>query len=368
MLNLTAINNKKEQIRRTNIQELRYKILVPHNEFMKLFLVSKSDIDKNNSDSNILIRAKVKIGRDLEVEFRVTKDEIDKRVDMLKEIQEIEDINDRNQYLIRKLVDEYILFDRQSYLLYCILFDYYVNNKDIVDEDNSIIISVKQIHQLYREKTLKYYGKIDSTTLEAYEKGFEDLRKKTIFINLQKSIDNSEKNKKKYIKKFPKMYIYQNLIDYQPIKNSKKKIVSIKYTLGELGKLILESDRMSTNMPIELIRVPYKEISKFYLGMYISKMYFMNRIKGNNKSISIKCILENIMCFNTNGSPKGINKHQEITQAKQKTKLIRNFEGQLRAVLYLFEKEKIIKKYELSVDKITGRNFDKASTQLTIYF
>lgn len=102
--------------------------------------------------------------------------------------------------------------------------------------------------------------------------------------------------------------------------------------------------------------------------MYIGKLIFINQKSSVSKSVSIKCILNNIMSFNTDGTKKGITKYEEIKTAIQKTKLIKNFEIQLRDVLDKFEKKEIIKEYEINVDKITAKNFDKENTRATIFF
>lgn len=349
------------------IKYSKEKITVPYNEFMKIFFVCTSDIEYIKENKKFPFRATIKIDTDINVLFLVKEDYITKSLkEKSEEIKKVEPV-DRFNYIIANIIKPKIIFERQSYLLYCILFDYFSNNQDKLD-NGYLIISFKEIHQLYRNKTLKHFGAIDSNTLESYKNGLEDLHEKEIFISLQKSQNNEKEKSKKYIKEFNKPCINQNLIDYEFVKNDKDQIVSVKYRLGDFGKLMLESGRMASNIPIELIRLPYKEINKFYLGMYIGKLIFINKRTSVSKSVSVKCILNNIMSFNIDGTKKGITKCEEIKTAIQKTKLISKFEEQLRAVLKEFKTKEIVKEFEINVDKITAKNFDKENSKITIFF
>lgn len=239
------------------IKYSKEKITVPYNEFMKIFFVCTSDIERIKENKKFPFRATLKIDKDIDVWFLVKEDYVTKIVmEKSEEIKKVEQDN-RLNYIIENSIKPKIIFERQSYLLYCILFDYFSNNQDKLD-NGYLIISFKEIHQLYRSKTLKQFGIIDSNTIESYKNGLEDLNQKEILISLVKSQNNEKDYSKRYIKNFYKPSIYQNLIDYEFIKNDKDQIVSVKYTLGDFGKLILESGRMATNIPIELMRISYK--------------------------------------------------------------------------------------------------------------
>lgn len=375
----TDVRSKKTNLRGdTRKYYCKNKVVVLHNEFMEMFCIDRSEIIRTSTGWS----ASKKIYKDSDLTVDLTLDE-GTAAQIIKK-RKIETTKEN----VNKIIEELIMFSRQSYLMYIILFDYYKSNEEKIDNEGYLVITLKEIHQMYRNKTLDKFRRIHQDTMDSYLNGLEDLHIKKIKINLgtikTKKEIGKEKLKKRYIKDFPENVIDQNLIEYELIPNEKKESVSVKYKLGEFGKLMRNSKKMSSILPIELIQLNYKEISKFYIGMYISRLIYMSRKqKENYKSVSIKHILENIMCFNLDGSSKGINKYQEIKNAPQKTKLINTFVEQLKYVLDLFTRKeddkkkeeitekskeiednenKIIKDYEISVDKITSKNYDWDST------
>lgn len=379
---MSNVKIKKSNIKRERRNYCKSKITVLLNEFMQIFCIDSSKIV--NTSTGWRASKKIYKDSDLTADLILEKETL---LDVLKNRKMMEEEN-KNEYY-NKAITECMMFSRQSYLMYIILFDYYKSNEEKIDNEGNLVITFKEIHQLYRNKTLDKFRRIHEDTMKSYIAGLEDLHRKRISINLnivkkQKEV-GKEKLKKRYIKDFPISNIEQNLIEYELIKDDRKEIVSVKYKLGAFGKLMLASKKMSMMLPIELIQLNYKEITKFYIGMYLLKLIYMSRKqKETYKSVNIKHILENIMCFNLDGSSKGINKYQEIKNAEQKTKLIDTFEKQLRYVLDLFaDKEDeteneykgkededkqtgIIKDYEITVDKITSKNYDWESTVVKI--
>ena len=323
------------------IKNAKEKITVPHNEFIEMFNVSNSDIKEGNK--NVPFKAVLQIGSSKlrkNVTFRVLEQQISK---------------------------ESILFSRQGFLLYTILFDYYAVNQEKLDNDGYLTIKFREIHGDYRNKSYNRFGQIEEETLNSYIDGLEDLHK-DININL-KGVKEYEK------REFPRI-IQQNLIEYELIKNKKGVGVAVRYKLGDFGCFLMKSKRMSDKLPIELIQVSYKEIENFFIGMYLVRIIFVDENKKRKKdrkakniepkSISIKSILTNVMCFNRDGSKKGINKFQEIGQASQKTRLLQNFERHLKYVLDLLKDNEVIKDYDFTVDRLTAKNYSLKSTQIII--
>lgn len=308
----------------------KQKIVVLHNEFMQIFCVTNNEIQ-----NDFVAKKKIYQDSDFKVEIRGEQ--------------------------------ENIIFERQSYMLYCILFDYYINNQEKLDK-GYLIISFKEIHKLYRGKEFNCFGKIDIDTLNSYQAGIKDLYNKKIRMILDEiKIKEKRKYAKVYISDFPKKSIEQRLVEYELIRNDKNEVVSVKYKLGDFGELMLKSKRMSSILPIELLQVSYKEMAMFYIGMYIAKLiYIAKKKKEKKKSVRVKTLLTNIMCFSSNGSKKGITKYEEIKQAKQKNGLMKNFEEQLRAVLYCFVKNEIIYQGIITVDKLTAKNYELDSTEIVL--
>ncbi len=318
----------------------RKKITVVHNEFIEMFNVSNSDIKVQERNTTI-IEATKKIDKNgiKNVCFKVERE---------KEVN-------GNQKIMANVDCTDILFLRQSFLLYTFLFDYYVTNQEDLDDDGYLVITFNEIHREYRNKPYNAFGQIDKDTFNSYIKGFQDLHKKKIEINLRKC-------KGKRYKKFSPNVIRQNLIEYEIIKNK-----AIRYSLGDLGRFLFETKRMSSKLPIELVQVFYDQIDEFFIGMYLTRIIYIERKKKENeKGISIKSILKQIMCFNRRKLPKGINKYQEIKQAPQKTKLLKNFQKYLEYVLILLKDNKVIKGYDFTVDKLTAKNYALISTQVII--
>ena len=324
------------------IKNAKEKITVPHNEFIEMFNVSNSDIKEGNK--NVPFKAVLQIGSSKlrkNVTFRVLEQQISK---------------------------ESILFSRQGFLLYTILFDYYAVNQEKLDNDGYLTIKFREIHGDYRNKSYNRFGQIEEETLNSYMEGLEDLHQKEINIDL--------KGVKEYQRDEISKSIHQNLIEYELIKNKKGVGVAVRYKLGDFGCFLMKSKRMSDKLPIELIQVSYKEIENFFIGMYLVRIIFVDENKKRKKdrkakniepkSISIKSILTNVMCFNRDGSKKGINKFQEIGQASQKTRLLQNFERHLKYVLDLLKDNEVIKDYDFTVDRLTAKNYSLKSTQIII--
>lgn len=316
-------------------------IIIIHNEIIKMFNIQNCDIQET-SEASIELNEK-------------ERKKIVFYVDNKKTEQQY------NEYDFKKN----FLFSRQDFLLYTILFDYYVRNQDNLCDDK-LEISFRKIHVDYRNKKIGRYGEINKEILNSYIDGLEDLHKKKIKM--------VEKNRKISAEN---CYIDQNLIEYEIVKNKNNFPIAIRYSLGKLGKLILQSKRFSKKLPVELIQISYKEMSIFFIGVYLARIIYIDKYakmrkkkskKEMQKAINVKTIMKNIMSFNTDGSKKGLNKYQEIEKAKQKTRLLNNFDKYLRIVLNSFKDKGIIEDYKITVKKISTKNYFLENTKIIIIY
>lgn len=236
--------------------------------------------------------------------------------------------------------------------------------KTIGTKNGDIVITIKEIHQKYRNKTLKKFSQIDEKTVESYIKAIKALSKKKVTVNTEAC-----KDKIRYIKRYEITCNIDTMLHYTAIlSEDRTKLVSIKYNLGNFGKLLLASKRMTSQFPVELLECSYKEITKIFIGLYISKILFINKKKKKSEkgiTISALAILRNIVFYDTNGNNTSKTLLERLEEKeKQNYSLLKSFENSLIKVLELYKKHNYIKDYE--VDKITGKNYKSKATKVKL--
>ena len=333
------------------------------NEFMQLFLLSINDYKPPSlCRDKVILYAEKNI--DGKCNIRIDWELLHLMPDNIKKLILANENNILNYPVVKMYISELSVFTREEIMMYLILFNHYVENKDQLDENGNIVISIKEIHCKYRNKSLKMYSQIDKSTLKTYGRAIRLLSEKSISVNTEAC-----KDKVSYIRKYEIPSFTDKLLNYVAIKNEEgTKLLAIKYNLGKFGNLLITSKRMTSKFPVELLEKPYKQIGQVFIGLYISKMLYINRNKrkfDGTLVLSIPTILNNIMYYDN----KGKNTSQTLLKRlnnknKQNYRLVKNFEISIKEVLELYKKHHFIQDYE--IDDITVANYKLKSTKVKI--
>lgn len=338
--------------------------IIPTNEFMQMFMLTNSNCKKINFLRDSIMFCSVKnIDNKSEIEIYWELVHLYKDMEVQQKILKMGKAILKNKQ-IREKVKRFSTFTREEILMYLILFNHYVENKEHIDENGNIVISIKEIHCKYRNKTLKMYSQIDNATYITYLKAINALGEKTIHINT-----SACKDKIPYIKKNDIYEINDKLLTYKSIKSKDEtKVLGIRYNLGKFGDLLIISKRMTSKFPVELLESSYKQIEQVFIGLYISKIIYINQNKrkfNGTINLSIPSIMNNIMYYDKNGENTSQTLLQRFNEkGKQNYKLIKNFEKILKNVLELYKKHNFIMDFE--VDSISVANYKLKSTKAKI--
>lgn len=338
--------------------------LISTNEFMQLFFLNFNDyLTPRFLRDRVLFEAKKNIDNKYSINlswnlFSFIRDTNWQQVIVNNGIKSL------NASAINNIVKNYAVFSREEIIMYLILFNHYVENAEHLDENGNIVISIKEIHCKYRNKSLKMYSQIDESTLKTYFKSIKLLSEKAVSINTE-----AYKNKIPYIRKNEIPSFFDKIINYTSIRDKTgAKLLGIKYNLGKFGDFLIASKRMTSKFPVELLERPYKQIGQVFMGIYISKMLYINTHKRKftgTLTLSIPTILNNIIYFDKNGINTGKTLFQRLNDnTKQNYRQVKNFENSLKIVLELYKKHFYIQNYEL--DNISVANYKSKNTKLKI--
>lgn len=354
----------KNEKKKKSIKYQNENVIVPTNEFMQMFFISSRDYKQPNfgakeiiysAEKNIDGKCNIRISWDLVSTFP--------NVHMQNTILENKD-KSLSFPIVRERLRQMSTFSREEIIMYLILFNHYVENIDHIDEDGNIVITMKEIHCKYRNKTLKMYSQIDNSTYKSYTQAIKLLSLKKISVDTYQARDKIAYIRKNDIPSFTDYIIYRTPI----MSKDGKKLVAIKYNLGKFGKLILTSKRMTSAFPVELLEKTYKEVGQVLIGLYISKILYINRNKKKTDNviiISVPSILKNIVYYDRQGKNTSKTLLERLNnKEKQKYRLVKNFEENLHTVLKLYQKHGFIKEYQ--VDSIAVANYNSKATKVKI--
>lgn len=252
---------------------------------------------------------------------------------------------------------KFVFLSREELVLYVILYDYFLENEDNLD-NGFLTISLKEIHCRYRNATLKRFNKIDENTRKTYFNAFTRLSSK----NIQFSIPEKEN--------FTKYSINQALLSYSLIKNDSGYITAIKFSLGALGEYLRFRKRNCGLLPPTILHLGLNQIVALEIGLYIVKILFMKRksrqARKKGFSMSVKKILENIMFFGQNGQVTGLTYFQKLSNNKKtNTKILATFEKNLIFVLEELKKYESISDYKILQKTFTKNEMIKEEAKIT---
>jgi hypothetical protein len=358
------MENFKNTERKKSLKYVNDNVVVSTNEFMQLFMLNLADyrepIPKSDeillcADKKIDNKATIRLTWDLLSLYNTEGQKI-----LLEKKEKI-----LSSSTVKKNISEFGLFSREEIIVYLILFNHYAENIDHLDNDKNIVITFKDIHCKYRNKTLKMYSQVDASTNNTYNLAIKSLSSKRVSINTDMCKKNISYIRKREIASFTDF-----LLNYTAIKNNDgKKATSIKYNLGKFGELLLRSKRMTSKFPVELLERPYKQIGQVFIGLYISKMIFINQKRrgiDDGLTISIPAILRNIIYYDLKGKNTGQTLLERLgNKEKQSYTLLKTFNANLSEVLELYKKHNFIKDY--TKDDITLISYKLKSTKLKLF-
>ena len=105
-------------------------------------------------------------------------------------------------------------------------------------------------------------------------------------------------------------------------------------------------------LPISILRIPYKQVMKLYIAMYISRLVFINRRKGKRDFvITIESIMKNVRIHNADGTDAGKNLY-ELMNNKDLSKYskLKLFNTYLNDVLEMLKLKGSIYDYDMSLE------------------
>ena len=266
------------------------------------------------------------------------------------------DVDKMNKTSIKLLGNQQLLSAQEIFML-MILLDHYTKAKGV-----EVPITIKQIHIDYRNRRMGKEQSIPKPDYKSYVIALNSLKKRFISFNIVRKIklmhSGISKHKcRKLINIFHTKQPHGNTI--------------LEYSLGEFGDILLLSRRYSDILPVEIIRLPYKQISALYIGLYLARLIFINRRKKQKQfNVSINSIMKNIMLHQVNGDNTGITLASKLKEhIPNKYTYIDNFRKHLKMVLKMLEENKSISSFEMlpiNIDDMNISNYETLKLQINI--
>lgn len=158
-------------------------------------------------------------------------------------------------------------------------------------------ISLKEIHRDYRGKQCGKTILMDAESRKAYIKALRGLTNKIVRYDLGKTRKNKRITKRK--SQHPLLKVVSRV-------DEKSGDFTIKYSLGDFGRTLIQSKRYSNLMPISCYSVGFKSIHRFLIYYYICRMVYINKNKkGKTFTLSIKAIMNATCRYNISGFNTG---------------------------------------------------------------
>lgn len=266
--------------------------------------------------------------------------------------------NTNNDKTSIKLLRNNKLFSAQEVFMLMIILDHLKKTNGI-----GVPLDFKYIHTSYRNRRLGKKQSVPKPDYKNYVRALNRLNKKWISLKIKNA-------RKRYHINNSSGLNYKKLININYTEGIMGNI-TFDYSLGELGNILLVSKRFSDILPIDVIRLSYKQISVLYIALYLSRLVFINRRKKKAEfNVTIKSIMQNIMLHKVNGDNTGMTLLSKLEQnIPNKYSYINNFKKHLEMVLKMLVDNKNIKSYELiplNIKDMNITNFEKCKLQINI--
>lgn len=230
------------------------------------------------------------------------------------------------------------LFTIHEFILWIILVDFKLKNPSI-----NYPISLSYIHKKYRGKRVGKTEVMSQSDLDAYKRALNGLQRKRINMNtgkgrLRYKQNNIEVNNGRIFK-------ITNITE-----KSNGDLV-FEYTLGNYGEVIRKCKRYSDMLPINILKTSYKQNMKLYIGIYISRLIFINRRKQRNEIVvTIDSIMKHIRLHDSSGVDSGKNLYELMNEDHiSKYSKLKLFNSYLIEVLEMLKFNSTIYDYDMSL-------------------
>lgn len=231
------------------------------------------------------------------------------------------------------------MFTVHELILWTILVDFKLKNPS-----NCFAISLSYIHKKYREKRTGKTEVMSKSDLDAYMNALNGLQRKRINLKISNTRVRYHLNHKEITN--------GRIFKITNITGKQNGDLIFEYTLGEYGEIISKSKRYSDMLPIDILKIPYKQNMKLYIAMYIARLVFINKKRNLNEFIiTTESIMKKIRLHDSNGIDIGktlyeLTKENNITKYS-KLKLFNNY---LNDVLEMLKKNGAIYNYDASLE------------------
>lgn len=248
-------------------------------------------------------------------------------------------------------------FTTHEVFLLMILLDYYIKNGA-----EPQFITLSYIHKAYRDKRTGKKNVMSQTDLSAYIKAIDQLRLKKVSVDIKNvrrkyKVNNTHICNKRLL----------NLREYMRLPNGD---IIFSYDFGEFGDILVKSKRYSNNIPIDIVRCSYQQITMLYIMMYLSKLIYINQKKTvNDFKLMFTSIMKHIKVHAKDGSNTNQNLLEILgTKIMNKYNYLTIFKQHLINVLDMLLENGTIKDYAIhpNIDELTIKNYEKYKLQIKL--
>lgn len=231
------------------------------------------------------------------------------------------------------------LFTIHELILWTILIDFRIKHPC-----TDYSISLSYIHKKYRGKRTGKTEVMSKSDLDAYISALNGLQRKRINLKTGRTRLRYHQNNKEINN--------GRIFKITNITGKENGDLAFEYTLGNYGEIIYQCKRYSDMLPMSILKIPYKQIMKLYIAMYISRLIFINRRRGKSDFvITIESIMKNIRIHNADGIDTGINLYELMNEKNlSKYSKLKLFNTYLNDVLEMLKLKGSINNYDMSLE------------------
>lgn len=257
-----------------------------------------------------------------------------------------------------KILGKNQTFTSHELFLIIILLDHYKKYGSI---DCSLTFS--HIHKNYRNKRTGRTIVMSEDELKIYKEAINSLQHKKIELEIKNTRKKYGVNNT-YISDF-------RLLIITAYTESDNGDISFNYTFSQYGQILLDSKRYSDILPIELLHISYQQVMLLYIGIYLSRLIFINqRKKQSDFMINISSIMKHIKIHDKKGKDIGKTLYEILKEdISNKYTYINTFKKDLEKVLYVLYRNGSIDNIEyvaVSLEELNVRNYELGKLQINL--
>ena len=222
-------------------------------------------------------------------------------------------------------------------------------------------LTFSHIHKNYRNKRTGRTIVMNQKELQIYKNAINSLQQKRIKLEIKNTRKRYGVNNT-YISDFRLLIITA----YTEQENGD---ISFDYTLSQYGQVLLNSKRFSDILPIEILHISYQQAMILYIGIYLSRLIFINQRKKQSEfTINISSIMKHIRMHDKQGNDTGKTLYEILKDnISNKYTYLNTFKKDLENVLYLIYKNgKIYNRRFISIEleNLNVKNYELSKLQI----